>query len=230
MARSNIYIIPDNFIEGGKVFNGMFKIRNLIEAIALALIVAAPLFMIPYPNLQIQITVMIGIILPVMLLGIVGINDDSLIEFVVSLIKWQQNKRVILYNGNVRPREVRSADVIEAQEMPKDKLVTAMDNWKEKRKQAKANITYVEGVDFEFDEDSDRSSNYVATEKRLITEKNGDTTSKNKNEKSKKSKKNKNILMIEEQASVENENIIEINNAIEINNSDTIGEDDIDVN
>ena len=131
MARNNIYVIPDNFIEGGKVFNGMFKIRNLIEAVIVGLIVSIPLFAIPYPSMQVQITVMIGVILPVFLLAIVGVNDDSLVEFVGNLIKWKQNKRIILYNGNVRPREVRSSDVIEAQELPKDKLITAMDNWKE---------------------------------------------------------------------------------------------------
>lgn len=201
--RNNIYIIPDNFIEGGKVFNGMFKIRNLIEAAVLVLLLSIPLFAIPYPSIQVQITVMIVVLLPVLMFAVMGINDDSLIEFIQNLVRWKQNKRIILYNGNVRPRHVRTADVLEAQELPKDKLITAMDNFRERRKQAQAEITYVEGVDFEFIEDSDRNSVYMATEKRLLEE---------KQNKSKKSKKNDKLLMLAEK-NTEDAAIFEIDNS-----------------
>lgn len=32
------YIIPPNFIEGGTLLGGMFKVRNVIEAVILAAI------------------------------------------------------------------------------------------------------------------------------------------------------------------------------------------------
>lgn len=32
----DVYVIPPNFIEGGKLFGGMFKMRNAIEAGILA--------------------------------------------------------------------------------------------------------------------------------------------------------------------------------------------------
>ena len=37
------YIIPPNFIEGGTLLGGMFKVRNVIEAVILAAIVAVPI-------------------------------------------------------------------------------------------------------------------------------------------------------------------------------------------
>lgn len=37
------YIIPPNFIEGGTLLGGMFKVRNVIEAVILAAIVAIPI-------------------------------------------------------------------------------------------------------------------------------------------------------------------------------------------
>ena len=40
------YIIPPNFIEGGTFFGGMFKIRNVIEAGILAVLVGGPVLSI----------------------------------------------------------------------------------------------------------------------------------------------------------------------------------------
>ena len=42
MSKQNehdVYLIPPNFIEGGTVFGGMLKLRNVIEAGIIALII-----------------------------------------------------------------------------------------------------------------------------------------------------------------------------------------------
>ena len=44
--QHDTYIIPPNFIEGGTLFGGMFKIRNVIEAGILAVSVGVPVFSI----------------------------------------------------------------------------------------------------------------------------------------------------------------------------------------
>ena len=36
------YVIPPNFIEGGTLFGGLFKVRNVIEACILALLAGIP--------------------------------------------------------------------------------------------------------------------------------------------------------------------------------------------
>lgn len=40
------YYIPPNFIEGGTMFGGMFKIRNVIEGGILVAAVGVPIFML----------------------------------------------------------------------------------------------------------------------------------------------------------------------------------------
>lgn len=184
--RHNVYIIPDNFIEGGRVFNGLIKTRNLIEGIFFALITGFPLWNIAYPSLEVKIIVMISCIGPVFLLALFGINDSSLLENIIYFLKWRKNKRVLLYNGKVNPRQVRAADVMEAQEMPKDKIIDAIDSYKEKRKNKNMQSVFVEGEDFEFIS-SEPSSSYVAAEKKILGI--DDKEQKNKTKKYKKAKK-----------------------------------------
>lgn len=46
--EQDVYIIPQNFIEGGKVFGGMFRWRNVVEAAILGLAPAFPFFTCPF--------------------------------------------------------------------------------------------------------------------------------------------------------------------------------------
>ena len=39
-----IYIIPPNFIEGGSLFGGLVKLRNALEAGAIAIVIGLPVF------------------------------------------------------------------------------------------------------------------------------------------------------------------------------------------
>ncbi len=55
--RHDTYIIPPNFIEGGTVRGGMFKLRNAIEAGAAALLLGFPVFRLPL-TLTIRIVLM----------------------------------------------------------------------------------------------------------------------------------------------------------------------------
>ena len=43
-SEFDTYYIPPNFIEGGTVMGGLFKLRNVIEAGILALFVGMPIF------------------------------------------------------------------------------------------------------------------------------------------------------------------------------------------
>lgn len=97
-----------------------------------------------------------------------GINDSSFLTFLHQLYKWKKNQRMMLYNNHLHARSVRPMDVVMAQEMPKDKLVSAIDKLKEKRQNKNKNIAYIEGEDFEFNENEEYSAGFLNTEKKLL--------------------------------------------------------------
>jgi len=135
----NSYIIPDNFIEGGRILNGMFKTRNFLEAIGISAVLAFPLWNIHYPSFTVKITVVLSVILPFFLIAVMGINDSSFLTFLHQLYKWKKGQRMMLYNNHLHSRSVRPMEVVMAQEMPKDKLVSTieLDIQKSKKKRKK---------------------------------------------------------------------------------------------
>ena len=191
----NSYIIPDNFIEGGRILNGMFKTRNFLEAIGISAVLAFPLWNIHYPSFTVKITVVLSVILPFFLIAVMGINDSSFLTFLHQLYKWKKGQRMMLYNNHLHSRSVRPMEVGMAQEMPKDKLVSTIEKWKEKRQNKNKNISYIEGEDFEFNEDEEYSSGFLNTEKKLLGLDNLDM------QKSKKKRK-KNTLLLSEQNTI----------------------------
>ena len=70
------YYIPPNFIEGGTLFGGMFKFRNVIEAGILAAAVGAPVFMFNL-SLTVKIIILCLTALPVGLLALIGISGEK---------------------------------------------------------------------------------------------------------------------------------------------------------
>ncbi|EOS56996.1 hypothetical protein C814_02585 [Anaerotruncus sp. G3(2012)] len=92
--EQDVYIIPQNFIEGGKVFGGMFRWRNVVEAAILGLATGFPLFHLPI-RLYYRIILLCLIPLPLTLFGLIGIGDDSLSEFVLNFFGWLRRRRII---------------------------------------------------------------------------------------------------------------------------------------
>ena len=81
----DVYIIPPNFIEGGKVFGGMFKIRNAIEAGVLGGGTALWIFRFPL-SITAKIIVMCIISLPLTIFALIGADGMSLSEYLVNII------------------------------------------------------------------------------------------------------------------------------------------------
>jgi len=92
--RHDTYVIPSNFIEGGTVMGGMFKLRNAIEAGALALLIGFPIFKIQL-SLTVRIVILCLTALPVALLALIGINGESLTSFIINFFKFLFSRRVI---------------------------------------------------------------------------------------------------------------------------------------
>ena len=102
MARS--YLIPDNFIDGGKVIGGTFKTRNFIEAILLGGSLILISFQIPCSSLQTRIPLTIFMGAPGLLLGLISVNNDPLSVFVKNVFLWYRSRKTMLYRANNRYR------------------------------------------------------------------------------------------------------------------------------
>lgn len=88
------YYIPPNFIEGSTLFGGMFKLRNVIEAGILAVLVGLPVFSLDM-SLTVRIVLLCLTALPLALVALIGISGECLSSFIISFFKFLFNRRVI---------------------------------------------------------------------------------------------------------------------------------------
>ena len=90
---NNVYAIPANYTDSGKIFGGMIETRNAIETVILILIVGYPeLMWIPMPG-NIRIVVMTVTLLPLAVLSMMGIDDDSLFQYLGHIIRFFIKRR-----------------------------------------------------------------------------------------------------------------------------------------
>lgn len=90
----DVYVIPPNFIEGGKLFGGMFKMRNVVEAGILAGGSGLLVFKIP-TTLTVKIIILCVISLPLAIFGLIGVEGESLSEFIINVFRFLRNRRII---------------------------------------------------------------------------------------------------------------------------------------
>jgi hypothetical protein len=93
-GERDVYVIPPNFIEGGALFGGMFKLRNAIEAGALAVLTAMPVFKTSL-SFTTKIIVLCVTALPLALFALIGVNGDSLSTFVFNFFRFVKRRRVL---------------------------------------------------------------------------------------------------------------------------------------
>ena len=89
-----VYYIPPNFLTSGRLFGGMIRVRNAIEACVLVLLTGLPIVKLPLP-LTTRIIILCLLPLPLGILGVVGFDGDSLSEFAANWVKWLMNRRVL---------------------------------------------------------------------------------------------------------------------------------------
>lgn len=92
--ENKVYIIPPDFIQSGTLFGGLVKFRNALEAAVLAFLAGFPVL-----KLHIELTAKIIILcltaLPLGVLGLIGINGESLSSFIFGFLKFLKNRRVL---------------------------------------------------------------------------------------------------------------------------------------
>ena len=84
---SNVFSIPANYTDSGKILGGMLEPRNAIEALVLIVLVGYPeLMLIPMPS-----TIRIGVI------AMMGIDGDSLFQYLGHIIYYLMSRRKLTF-------------------------------------------------------------------------------------------------------------------------------------
>ena len=94
----NDFLIPANFEDSGKIL-GMFSVRNVIEAVILALPFAFIIFKLLPFGLTMKIILSSVFVIPIGGFSLMGIRDDSLSVFVRTWWQWRKNRKIIDYRG-----------------------------------------------------------------------------------------------------------------------------------
>lgn len=115
----DIYYIPPNFLTSGRLFGGMIRVRNAIEACALVFLTGLPIIKLPL-TLTARIILLCLVTLPLAIFAIIGFDGDSLSEFAVNWLKWLMNRRILYRAGSVPPEEPDMH--------PRSKLPSAVDH------------------------------------------------------------------------------------------------------
>lgn len=93
--NGNVYYIPANYTDSGKLMGGMVEPRNAVETVGLILLVGYPeLMVIPMPG-RIRIVVMVVTLLPLAVVAIMGIDGDSLLQYLGHIVSFGIKRRTL---------------------------------------------------------------------------------------------------------------------------------------
>ena len=104
---SNVYHIPANYTDSGKLLGGMLETRNTIEAGILVLAVGYPELMWLPAKAMTKIVVMVITLLPLGILALMGVSGDSLGQYLRHMVKFRMNKRKLHMRRVGRGKKVR---------------------------------------------------------------------------------------------------------------------------
>ena len=99
------YVIPPNFIEGGTLFGGLFKTRNVIEATILALLVGIPVLSLNL-SLTTRVILLCVTALPLAMLALIGVAGGSLSSFILIFFTFLRNRRILIRDGQPEPEDI----------------------------------------------------------------------------------------------------------------------------
>ena len=92
---NNVYAIPANFTDSGKLFGGMVEPRNAVEALILILALGYPeLMLIPMPT-TVRIVVMVVTLIPLAVVAVMGVDGDSLFRYLGHIFRHLLHRRIL---------------------------------------------------------------------------------------------------------------------------------------
>jgi len=93
MDENQIYAIPANYTDSGKLFGGMISPRNAIETLIILMVFGyIELFLIPMPSV-VKVIVMVVTLIPLAIVSLMGIDGDSLFQYFRHITKHLFRKR-----------------------------------------------------------------------------------------------------------------------------------------
>ena len=108
---NNVFAIPANYTDSGKILGGMLELRNALEAGFLLILAGYPELMWLPATGTIKIVVMTVTLLPLGVLTVMGIDGDSLFQYMGHVLKFTGSRRKIHMKrvGYYDPRKKRKA-------------------------------------------------------------------------------------------------------------------------
>ena len=90
---SNIYAIPANYTDSGKLFGGMLETRNTVETGFLLLLFGYPQLMwLPVPIMA-KVVIMTVTLLPLAVAGLMGAGGGSLLQYASHMARFFARRR-----------------------------------------------------------------------------------------------------------------------------------------
>lgn len=90
---NNVYAIPANYTDSGKLLGGMLEVRNAIETVILVALVGYPELMLIPMAVTIRIVVMTLTLLPLAVVSVMGIDGDSLFQYLGHILAFWMRRR-----------------------------------------------------------------------------------------------------------------------------------------
>ena len=90
---SNIYSIPANYTDSGKLFSGMLETRNTLETGLLLLLVGYPELKWLSMSVVVKVVIMTMTLLPLCVVGLMGIGGGSLFQFIADVAMFFARRR-----------------------------------------------------------------------------------------------------------------------------------------
>ena len=131
--QPTIYSIPANYIDSGRILNGMLKTRNAIEAAIVVFFGFVLLSLIPYSSSSVKLTVMTAILGPICIFFIIGVNDGPASSFLHSIIHWRFKRGIMKFNDDADPLKTTALNAMSMRRTPADVLAKSIKEWKEKQ-------------------------------------------------------------------------------------------------
>ena len=94
---SNIYVIPANYTDSGKLLGGMLETRNTIETVLLIGVVGyAEIQWLP-PDIMVRVAIMTVTLLPLGVFALMGVGGDSLFQYLHHILRFWWRRRKLHY-------------------------------------------------------------------------------------------------------------------------------------
>ena len=94
---NNIYAIPANYTDSGKLLGGMLETRNTIEAIIMLGLVGYPEIAWLHTGATAKVVIMTVTLIPLGVISLMGIGGDSLMQYLSHIVRFGLNRRKLHY-------------------------------------------------------------------------------------------------------------------------------------